>query len=380
MKKILMNVLAISSVTLLMLSSCKKNDALVTSNGGIAGALTANVTTLPLNKAMVNDTTTVIRFSFQAANFGYSAAVVNTLQIDADGDNWANPTSVTLNNKVYSQGYSTAAFNAILLKLNLPAGVASKVNVRVANAISTSSTVPAAYTNVLSLTVTPFNLTSWIYVPGDYEGSSWPNPGPYEDSLISVTGNGIYTGIIDFRGYPGSSGSLQFKLIPVKGDWSHSYGTFDKGATNTTIVLDGQNDGNLWVPTAKPYLLTVNLNTNTISAVACDWYSLIGNAIPGSNWSVDTELKYVNDGNNNWVVKNLAMTQESPPNDGFKVRQDDNWNNSWGTSSTSGILTDASGVNIGVPSAGNYNFMFVMPPTSFGTTPSVTTGYTFTKQ
>jgi hypothetical protein len=385
MKKILLNVLAISSVTLLMLSSCKKNDVLVTSNGGKAGTLTANVTTLPLNKALVNDTTTVIRFSFQAANFGYNAAVTNTLQIDADGDNWAHPTLVGLNSRTYSQGYSTMAFNAILLKLNLPAGVASKVNVRVANAISTASTVPVAYTNVLSLTVTPFNLTTWIWVPGDYEG--WANNAntagaPHMDSLVSVTGNGIYTGIIDFRGYAGSTGTLQYKLIPVKGSWNDSWGTFDKGTTNTTIVYDGANDGNLWVPTAKPYLITVNTNTNTITAVACDWYSLLGDAIPGSNWSVDTELKYINDGNNVWSVTGLAMTVDLPPNDGFKMRQDDSWNDSWGTASAAGMLTNASGVNIGIATAGNYNFSVTIPPSAFGsnTTNPLLLPYTLTKQ
>lgn len=358
-----MNLLAISSVTLLMLSSCKKSDTLVVSNGGKAGALTANVSTLSLDKAKVNDTSTVISFSFQPANFGFNAAVTSTLQIDADGDNWANPTQVTLNAKTYSQGYSTMAFNSILLKLNLPAGVASKVNVRIANAISTSSNVPAAYSNVLSLTVTPFNLTTWIWVPGDYEG--WANnantaAAPHEDSLISVTGNGIYTGIIDFRGYAGSTGTLQFKLVPVKGDWSVAYGDAGSGTISTS-------GGNITAPSAAPYIVTANLNNNTITLQKADWYSLIGNAIPGSNWAVDTELKFVNDGNNNWVVNGLVMTQESPPNDGFKVRQDDNWNDSWGTSSTTGQLTNSSGVNIGVPANGSYNFTFNQAPTSFGT-------------
>ena len=375
MKKILMNVLAIGSVTLLMLSSCKKNDALVVSNGGKAGALTANVTTLALNKAMVNDTTTVIRFNFQAANFGYNAAVTSTLQIDADGDNWANPTQVTLGTRTYSQGYSTMAFNSILLKLNLPAGVASKVNVRIANAISTSSTVPAAYSNVLSLTVTPFNLTSWIWVPGDYEG--WGNnansaAAPNLDSLVSVTGNGIYTGIVDFRGYAGSTGTLQFKLVPVKGSWNVAYGDAGSGTISTS-------GGNLSVPTAAPYLLTVNLNTNTITAVAADYYSLIGSDFTGQSWNVDNWMKYVNDGNGNWV---LTIPMIAPSGGGFKIRQDGQWTNSWGLLGTpdGATLTDASGGNITIPSAGTYKVTFGMPPTSFGSAPQTLVPYTLTAQ
>lgn len=382
MKKILMNVLAISSVTLLMLSSCKKNDALVTSNGGKAGALTANVTTLPLNKAMVNDTTTVIRFSFQAANFGYSAAVVNTLQIDADGDNWANPTSVTLNNKVYSQGYSTAAFNAILLKLNLPAGVASKVNVRVANAISTSSTVPAAYTNVLSLTVTPFNLTSWIYVVGQFQGWSISTP----DSLISVTGNGIYTGVITFPAQTG--GSNQFLIVPAK-NWNNKYATTANPDTATTssnysteYVTGG---GNNFVLKNKGgvYILTINTNANTLTIVPADYYSLIGNDFAGQNWDTDNWMKYINDGNGNWVA---TLPMIAPSGGGFKIRQDGQWTNSWGFLHVpDGVtLTDATGStgasNMSIPAAGTYKVTFNMPVTSFGTAPQTLVPYTLTAQ
>src|SRR5580658_1607660 len=103
MKKKLTKFLAFSSIGLLMLSACKKNGVLVTSNGGKPGALTASVTTLPLDKTRLNDTTTVINFSFTAPSYGFAAAVTNTLQIDAAGDNWVNPTSVTLGTKVYSQ-------------------------------------------------------------------------------------------------------------------------------------------------------------------------------------------------------------------------------------------------------------------------------------
>src|SRR5580658_477217 len=104
MKSVLTKFLALGSVALLMLSACKKELAPnVVSNGGKPGALTASVTTLPLDKTRLNDTTTVINFSFTAPSYGFAAAVTNTLQIDAAGDNWVNPTSVTLGTKVYSQ-------------------------------------------------------------------------------------------------------------------------------------------------------------------------------------------------------------------------------------------------------------------------------------
>jgi len=370
MKKVLTIVLAVGSLGLLTLASCKKNDVIATANLGKAGQLTASTTSPDIQLSKVKDTSYIITFNFTASDYNAKVIETNILQIDSVGDNWKNPASYSLPKSATTLGMSTATFDQLLLKAVSPGGGAKQVAVRVQHSLSGTTNV---YSNVINLTVTPINLTSWIYVPGDYEGSNWPNPGPYEDSLVSVTGNGVYTGIIDFRGYPGSSGSLQFKLVPVKGSWSVAYGDAGGGTISTS-------GGNLTAPGAYPCIVTADMNKNTITIVKADWYSLIGNAIPGSNWANDTELKFVNDGSNTWVVNNLAMTQKSPPNDGFKVRQDDQWSNSWGTSGTEGQLTDANGVNIGVPSDGNYNFLFVMAPTVYGTKPSVTTTYTFTKQ
>ena len=147
MKTILTKFLALGSIALFMLSGCKKDGTLVASNGGKGGALTSSTTAPVLDKTKLTDPTPVVTFNFSAANYGFSAAVTNTLQIDAATDNWKKPMSTTLGTKVYSQAYATADFNAMLLKLNLPAGVASQVNVRVSHSISAD--VAPVYTNVV---------------------------------------------------------------------------------------------------------------------------------------------------------------------------------------------------------------------------------------
>ena len=375
MKTVLTKFLAISSIGLLMLASCKKQGVEVVSNGGKPGALTANTTNLALNKSMVNDTSKVIVFNFTKANFGFSAAVTNTLQIDAQGDNWANPTSFTLPVGTYTEGFSTFDFNNLVLKLNLTAGVASQVNVRIAHVLAAN--VPAVYSNVLSLTVTPFNLTSWVYLPGAYEG--WANPGPQEDSLVSVTGNGVYTGIVNF-----TSASSQFLIVPVKGSWANKWATADAATGNassatysTEYVTGGGN--NFQTPTTPGYyLLTFNSNTNQLTMTQADFYSIIGSAPPGTAWQNDYPMKYVNDGNGNWVANNVPMVVGE-----YKFRQDDQWTNSWGPSATAGIATDTNPTgdgNLQLTIAGNYNFTFNMPATVLGTTPAVTAAYTAVKQ
>src|ERR1700757_446971 len=108
MKTILTRALTVGAVGLLIMTGCKKSDLQVVSNGGQAGTLSANVSSaLVLQKASINDTTKVIKFSFSKANYGFNAAVTNTLQIDKSGDNWAHPTSVTLSTNVLTQGYNT---------------------------------------------------------------------------------------------------------------------------------------------------------------------------------------------------------------------------------------------------------------------------------
>jgi hypothetical protein len=363
MKTLLTKFLAISSIALLMLASCKKEGALVTTKGGTPGTLTVNATTLPLDKTKLTDTTKVVNFTFTKPVYDFNAAVTNILQIDSAGDNWKKPTSVTLGSKVLSQGYTTADFNNLLLKLNLPAGLASQVMVRVEHVIGPGAA--PIYSNVLNLTVTPFNLTSFIYVPGDYQGWNINNP----DSLISVTGNGIYTGVINFK----AGGTFQFKLTPVK-KWDNSYGSTD----NAKLIYNGGN--NIQAPAAGQTLVTVNVNTNTITFAQANYYSLIGSAPPGTAWSTDTDMKYVS-GDQAWEVTVPMAVGE------FKVRQNHDWGNSWGIpkpgSAGDGVaatLNNSSNTNIPITVSGNYKVTFSIPLTAVGITPSVTATYTSVKQ
>ena len=370
MKTVLTKFLAFSSVALLVLASCKKNDPIVKTNGGTSGALTSNASILVLDKTKLNDTTKVVSFSFTKPAYGFSAAVTNTLQIDPAGDNWAKPTSVTLGTKVLSQAYSTADFNALLLKLNLPAGVASQVQVRVEHSIGVGAT--PIYSNVVDLTVTPFNLTSFLYVPGAYEGwANYKGTGGLQDSLVSVTGNGIYVGVINF-----TAGNNQFLIVPVKGDWSHKYATNDaQGSTSSTVAYDGPN--NYYAPTTPgQYLITFNTNNNTISFALVNYYSVIGSAPPGGDWATDTDLKYVS-GDQAWEAV-VPMTVGE-----FKVRQNHDWGNSWGIpkpgsagDGVAGTLNNTSNNNIPIAVAGNHKVTFSIPFTTAGNAPPVTATYT----
>jgi hypothetical protein len=356
MKKVLTKFLVISGVTLLMLSACKKTDPIVKSNGGTAGVLSANTTTLPLDKSKLNDTTNVISFTVTKPNFGFSAAVSNTLQIDAAGDNWANPTTVALGSKVYSQGYTTAAFNAMLLKLNLAAGVASQVQVRVQHSIGVGA--PPVYSNVLSLTVTPFNLATFLYVPGAYEG--WGNPGAQEDSLLSATSNGVFTGVINFT--PGNDG---FDITPVK-NWSNKYNTLDPAVSASATsaiyavqyVTGGGNDFHApKKPTVDPAVnitsnqVVLDINKNTLTLTPTLW-SVVGDASPGG-WPAgngtqsDTDMKF-NNATQTWSVVVVLKAGGA-----IKFRLNHDWGTNYGSTSAGTLDTNANN-NISITADGTY--------------------------
>lgn len=376
MEKNLAKLLAFGGIGLLMLSACKKEGALVTSNGGKPGALTASTTTPVLDKSKLTDATAVITLTFTAPNYGFSAAVTNTLQIDAANDSWAHPMSVTLSNKVLSQSYSTADFNALLLKLNLVGGVQAQVNVRIMHTLNEA--IAPVYSNVVALTVTPFNLTSWIYVAGAFEG--WTVPGPGVDSLVSATSNGIYTGIVNF-----TPGNLIFKILVNSQNYTGNIGS--DGTANG--ITSASSQSNLAPPVAGQTLVTVNMNNNTISYALADYYSVIGgdfSTVSSIQWTVDYFMKYVNDGNGTWAAT-IPVTNTA--GGGIKIRQDAAWTFSWGVpnSGTAGFgvantLNDINNSNGNIPvvAAGNHNITFIMPATPLGSTPAVTTTYTLTPQ
>ena len=366
MKKLLTGLLTISTIGLLMLTSCKKNDKMVTDAGSTSSKLSVSNTSPTLSTAMINDTTTIIRFNFTAPNYTYKGAgQQNEIQIDAAGDNWKNPAATVLTS--YSEGFTTFAFAKLLIGLQLPAGKQTTVNVRIANQLSAES---ALYSNVITLTVTPINLASFIYAVGAFQGWNAGSP----DSLVSATSNGIYTGIIDF-----TAGNNQFLILPAK-NYNNKYATTQTSTPTTTVTYNAGN--NLIAPTAAgDYFVTFNLNTGAITFEQVNSYSAIGSSTPplGNNYSVDNEMKYVN-GDQQWELT-IAMVETG----GFKIRQNDDWTWSWGTLGTpDGVtLTDASGGNINITTVGTYKLTFNYPVAAYSisaTPVPVTATYTLVQQ
>jgi hypothetical protein len=322
MKSIILKSFALSFVVL-SLWSCKKDGTLATATDGTGGTLKSSATTVVLDKTML--TTNVVTFTLTNADFGYQAAVTNTLQISTKGSAFAaaKTKEVILDANTMTKNYNGFDFNNLLLSLNLPTTANSDIEIRIKSSISTNTN--ATYSNVVSMIAKPFPLTSWVYVPGNYQG--W-DPAT-ADSLVSITGNGVYVGIIKFDG-------SNFKVTPAK-KWDIAYGTSGGGNLSTS-------GGDISSVSAGWKLLTIDLNAKVYTIDVAKVWAIIGDATPG-NWSTDTDMKYINDGNGTWKLTTNLVVGE------MKFRQDHDWGVNLGGSA--GNLT-AGGANIPITVAGNY--------------------------
>lgn len=326
MKNLISKILLLNVIVLLLFSCKKEEDQAIAKATATSGTLAASQNTLVLTKA--NADQKAINFTIANPDYGFKAAVTNTLQIALKGTNFASPKEVTLDAKATTKEYTVIDFNALMLSMGLPTSVVSDVEARIVSTVSDA--IAPVYSNVVAMKVTPYPLISFIYVPGAYQG--WA-PATAE-SLISATSNGIYEGIINF-----TPGNLEFKLLTKKSWGPPEYGN---GTAPGSIAIGG---GNLTAPAAGSYRVIADLNANTIAITPHIW-SIIGDATPG-DWSTDTEMTY-NNGTRKWSLTTYLIGGKA-----LKFRFNKSWAGNLGDNGNNGSL-EIDGANIPVTTSGNY--------------------------
>lgn len=319
MKSLIIKSIALGLITL-GLWSCKKEETKVVASSGTPGTLKSSVSTLVLDKEMLN--TDVIKLDLTNASFGYQAGITNTLQLAVKGTDFETSKDITLEANSLSKVFKGMDFNNLLLALNLPFTENSDVEMRIKSSIS--SAVTPVYSNVLTLSARPFPLTTWIYVPGAYQG--W-NP-QTADSLVSLTGNGEFKGVIGF-----TPGNLEFKITPAK-TWDIAYGDAGAGKISPTA------GDNFKAPAAGALKLFVDLNKNEIEMTPIV-FALVGDATL-KGWNDDTDMSYAN---GVWTVTTDLKVGE------MKFRQDHKWDVSYGGSGGDAVF---NGGNVKITTAGTY--------------------------
>lgn len=308
--------------------SCKKDETqarLASTEAVKPATLTLDKTNLTLSKANANDT--VLHLHMIQPDFGFQAAVSNVLQFGLKGDNFKTVKEVVIPNGRSAMGFTGYELNSYLLSLGVPTGTASEFDVRLKSSINTK--IAAVFSALASLKAVPYASTSYLYVPGAYQG--W-DPATAE-SIVSPTSNGIYTGIISFP-----EANSEFKLTTER-NWANSYG---QTATGKIAYNSGDN---IKAPRAGNLEIEVNTTANTITFKDHSW-GIIGSATP-KGWDADTDMKYDN-ANQLWKLRvNLIAGA-------VKFRKNHDWGTNFG--GANGNLV-AGGADIAVANAGTYDIV-----------------------
>ncbi|TAH02388.1 MAG: SusF/SusE family outer membrane protein [Sphingobacteriales bacterium] len=339
MKKLFTQFILLSAALLFILSACKKDETQAVLDVKSAGALKASATTLNLKRDDADKV--AVTFDFTETDFGYNAAANNVLQIAVEGTNFATPKEVILEPKMLSKIFKVIDFNALMLSLGLPVSVDSKIQARLKSQLNDK--VGLNYSNVINMTVNPFPLTSFLYVPGAYQG--W-NPSNAE-SLISPLSDNIYTGVINF-----TPGNLMFKIVTKRSWGPPEYG---KGASDGLIAVGG---GDIAAPKTGWQKLTANTIANTLTFEDYS-FGMLGDASPGG-WDNDTVMAYDN-ATQTWSVTLVLKTGK------IKFRLNGAWALNYG--GKDGVLSKG-GDDIVITEAGTFKVSFSIPEST----------YTLTKQ
>lgn len=327
MKKIINFLFA--ALAIMMVWSCDKDEDQAVLSLKSAPILKASANTLSLSSANANNN--AITFTITPAEYTPAVEITNILQFAVSGTNFALVKEAGLSSGILSKSYTVIEFNALMLNLGLPTGVASNVDVRLKTTVGKGTPV---YSEVQKISVNPYALISYMYAPGAYQ--DWDPP--TAQALKSATSNGIYIGYINFN----DPLKLEFKITPMK-NWSNSYGT----SNNSDLIYNG--GGNLKALTTGSQKLTVNTNNNTFSLAPYSW-AVIGSATPNGWNDPDTDLVW-NSTTEKWEVTVVLTAGE------IKFRLNNTWGTNYGDNGNNGTL-DAGGANIPITIAGTYKITF----------------------
>lgn len=322
------NIIACWAILLGLLGvACNKDETKLVAVPGEGASLQASTSSVVLTKE--NADKEALALKWEAADFGFNAAITNALQIGVKGQNFEQVKEIVFSAGDAAHQFTTLELNAILLSMELPVEEVTDLELRVKSSISTNFT--QLFSNVLPLAVTPYAAISYLYVPGAYQkaippGADWAVE--TAESLVSPTSNGIYTGIIYFP-----EADSEFKVTPAR-SWDISYG--DDGAGKISLSASG----NIKAPRAGNLELTVNTNENTISFKDHNW-GIVGDAAAG--WDNDTDMRYENSTQLWKATIDLTVGH-------IKFRKNNDWGTNYG-----GVNGNLTGDDIAITDAGTYD-------------------------
>ncbi|BAV09034.1 SusE outer membrane protein [Filimonas lacunae] len=325
----------IALFTLILLAvSCKKDETRIVYTAPQAVASFTSTTTVKVLDSAAKSSV-ALGFNWSSVSYGINASITYTLQFDTAGGNFSTPSTIIAGTDTASAAVITNALNTIALARGIKGERTGKLDVRVKAEVlqngssALTSSIPAVYSEVISITVTPYSLpATYLYVLGDFQGWSLTNPPVIADTANS----GKFEGFV----YCPTSGGFKF-LTELS--WDKPYWGY-----NSSTTMEQGVSGNLYTSGAGLFRILADTKAKTWSATSISW-SLVGDAV-SSDWVTDIPMTY--DATSKTLVANPVTITSSG---GFKFRADKSWTLNYGLTNGSIVL---NGGNFGVSQTGNY--------------------------
>lgn len=336
--------------------SCRKKDTKLMIDDPSNGELMASATDVVTDTGAKADE--ALSLVWGEMSYGDGIVTTNALECDKSGSGTfdeANTVTILTGADV-QKAWTHAELNTFWIENGGVASTASTMHFRVKYSVEQAlnpgnpSGIADAYSNIVAVTVTPYDeaiAASYLYVPGDYQG--WNPAGA--GTIVDKEGDGTYEGIIEFY-KAGGPGSNEFKFTSEP-SWN---GTNYGAGTNTGELSTDGGAGNLMLPSEGTYMFMVDINALTWTYSLENW-GLIGDAVPVVGWGADTNMVYNPSTNLYEITLDLGVGQ-------FKFRKNDDWAVNLGSTGANdgdikplnGDATDcvANGKNFGIAVAGNY--------------------------
>lgn len=342
------------------LTACETDRDIVTFDSTTATPATLSVNggaqdlyTLDASNASAN----VFTLDWSAPDFGLQVPVTNVLQMDFEGQGFANAQTLVTETDKNNTSYTVIAsdLNANIQSLLSKYGMetptdpanAVKASFRIISFI-TSSASDSLFSETLTLNILPYEgeaVYPEVYAVGDYSGWKWDTA----QSLFSFSGDEInYEGVIDFNGKAGNG----FKLTGAA-DWNNGNWGIDNSAeapsaeaSSIQLINDG-GSGDITCYSKRFYHFS--FNASTLELTMNHGFDQLGICGDVTGWGAE-DIVMNFDAETQRFYADVTIESDG----GLKFRADGNWDNGYNLGGTDGTLTnDGGSPNIPV-TAGNY--------------------------
>jgi len=284
--KTFINILLVAAACLVV-AACDKDEEKTILRIGESSTLYASATNVVLQEALANDN--AIAFTWTPAEFGYSASTTYTLQLALTEEGFDNePASDEVGTGVFRQEYTVLQFNALVMKLGVPAGTAQNVLVRIQATVANTDKV--SYSDPVTIRATPYVSEppyATLYLVGDATEFDWDAA---KATPMFRDENNVF--VYTFTGYFDAG---ELKVLGYLNSWAPQWGSGGDGELAISETNDDTDPPSLRVNAAGYYTFTVNLQFNTYTLVAYDAsadasYASVGIAGSFDSWANNTPM------------------------------------------------------------------------------------------